>query len=468
MEPTTAEYDYDLFLSHASANKYWVEVLANNLKQQGLKVFYDEWSLVPGGDLVDGLYQGLQRSRAGVLVVSPEAANSGWVGREWQRMVNRRAKDPSFVIVPVVYDEVAEFAFLEDLLWVDFRPAVDYRRAFHRLLCGLEGLAPGPDQAFEAPLEVPGEEAGTPLDDGAPGFFADLFTDLGFNPVQLLLAQADRAAGPVVQALLEEARGRYGATNVHHLSPAFDPRTGLNAYFALLARQCGLDPAIDTAAGFEGALHVRLADGEPVCLLVTGFENGPAGGRRRLAGMLRGLADMYPQRLRVVLCGSAGLAELKYADGELSMLNVAREREWPELGLADVRRMSALRYPEEALDDAQTEAILAASGGHPRLIRLCLERRHQQGGMDRDGYTRILAGSRELYSLFTPYKRDAEAVERICAWLGQDDVGPSEPYIHDELLRRLYWHNLLRHRGERLCWRCGAIRHGGKAVLRCG
>ena len=41
-QPPPRQERYDVFLSHASANKRWVEVLARNLKAQGLRVFYDE------------------------------------------------------------------------------------------------------------------------------------------------------------------------------------------------------------------------------------------------------------------------------------------------------------------------------------------------------------------------------------------------------------------------------------------
>ncbi len=237
---------------------------------------------------------------SGVLVVSPEASNSGWVGREYHRMVNRRTNDPGFRFVPVVYGEMAEFPFLEDTLSEDFRPHTDdiqsdYRRSFYRLLCGIDGKSPGSDQTHTGLLQIPGDECATPLDQGSDDFFADLFSALDFTPMHLLLAQADRAGGPVIQTLLAEARARYGEANTHHLAPPFDPEAVMDAYFTLLARQCGLEPAESGgAAAFEAALYQRFMNGEPLFLLVSGLENGSDEGRRRLAGMLRNLADLYP------------------------------------------------------------------------------------------------------------------------------------------------------------------------------
>ena len=472
MDPSQLpKQEYDVFLSHASANKRWAEVLAQNLKSTGRRVFYDEWSLVPGSELVSGLYDGLQHSRTGILVVSPEAANSGWVGREYRRMIHRRTKDPGFRFVPVVYGEMAEMPFLEDILWEDFRPRgddpeADYRRGFHRLLCGLEGRCPG-DQSFTEDLTIPGAECATPLDQGSGDFFAGLFSALEFTPVQLLLAQADRAGGPVIQTLLADARARYGATTCHHLAPPFDPEAGMDAYFTLLARQCGMDPAAGNAAAFEGALHQRFMDGKTLFLLVSGLENGSDEGRHRLAGMLRNLADMYPNQLRVVLCGGERLSDLKYADGTLSMFNTAEEHHWPELGVADLVEIQAERYGGNGLTTGEAEAVLSAAGGHPRLILWCLEQRRRQPEGEPPDYRRTLAASPFMHQQFTPFKRDPQALERLCALLAADDLGPAEPYLQDPLLRRLYWRNLCRPVGDRLRWRCAAIREGGKKVLGC-
>ena len=317
-------------------------------------------------------------------------------------------------------------------------------------------------------MQIPGDECTTPLDQGSEDFFVDLFAALDFNPLQLLLAQADRAGGPVIQTLQADARERYGEANSHHLAPPFDPEADMDAYFTLLARQCGLDAAkISSAAAFEGALHQRFINGETLFLLVSGLENGSDEGRRRLAGMLRNLSDMYPDKLRVLLCGGERLSELKYADGKLSMLNTAEERHWPELSLADISEMQTRRYAANGLSHAEAETVLTLSGGHPRLILWCLEQRRGQQTDKGVDYHQALAVSPFIYQAFTPFRREPEAMRRLCAWLSSDDLGPHAPYLQDPLLRQLYWRNLCRPIGGRLRWRCTAIKDGGKAVLQC-
>ncbi|HLC14992.1 MAG TPA: toll/interleukin-1 receptor domain-containing protein, partial [Thermodesulfovibrionia bacterium] len=60
---------FDVFISHASADKPWVRTLALNLHNFGLKVWYDEWQIGPGDVLVHELDAGILNSLSGVIVV---------------------------------------------------------------------------------------------------------------------------------------------------------------------------------------------------------------------------------------------------------------------------------------------------------------------------------------------------------------------------------------------------------------
>lgn len=85
-----SSHTYDVFISHKSDVKPWVEVLARNLLNRGFRVFLDVWEIVPGRSLVDELYRGLQQSRTGILIVTPETWESGWVREEYGNMMGRK------------------------------------------------------------------------------------------------------------------------------------------------------------------------------------------------------------------------------------------------------------------------------------------------------------------------------------------------------------------------------------------
>ena len=77
---------YDVFISYKSDYKPWVEALARNLQAQGLSVWFDDWRKVAGDRVTLTLEVGIQQARDGILIVTPEAAESGWVQKEYDTM----------------------------------------------------------------------------------------------------------------------------------------------------------------------------------------------------------------------------------------------------------------------------------------------------------------------------------------------------------------------------------------------
>jgi len=113
---------YDVFISHKSDCKPWVLTLAQNLKNHGFNVALDEWVLVPGESIAQGLANALINSKKGIIVVTPEAIESGWVKNEYYQMLHQRSQVPGFSIIPVLLgQEFPGFPFMKDIFWVDFR-----------------------------------------------------------------------------------------------------------------------------------------------------------------------------------------------------------------------------------------------------------------------------------------------------------------------------------------------------------
>ena len=100
-----SELQYDLFLSHSAKDKAVVRPLAERLRKDGVKVWFDEWVLKPGDSLSPGerarvrasqMEEGLERSRmvplahrmgegarrAGEGFVSANAFGSDWAQLE--------------------------------------------------------------------------------------------------------------------------------------------------------------------------------------------------------------------------------------------------------------------------------------------------------------------------------------------------------------------------------------------------
>jgi hypothetical protein len=73
--PTDA-FPYDVFLSHSAVDKAVVRPLAERLRADGLKVWFDEWVLKPGDSIPAKIEAGLEHSRVLVLCMSAQAFGS--------------------------------------------------------------------------------------------------------------------------------------------------------------------------------------------------------------------------------------------------------------------------------------------------------------------------------------------------------------------------------------------------------
>src|SRR5215203_4989976 len=73
------EFKYDVFLSHSSKDKDVVRELAERLKADGVRVWFDEWIIKPGDAIGIKINEGLRDSRVLVLSISANASESDWV-----------------------------------------------------------------------------------------------------------------------------------------------------------------------------------------------------------------------------------------------------------------------------------------------------------------------------------------------------------------------------------------------------
>ena len=75
-------FAFDVFLSHSSHDKAIVRPLAERLRKDGLRVWFDEWELRPGDNIPSKIEAGLEHSRVLVLCMSAQAFGSDWAQLE--------------------------------------------------------------------------------------------------------------------------------------------------------------------------------------------------------------------------------------------------------------------------------------------------------------------------------------------------------------------------------------------------
>ncbi|MCY2993291.1 MAG: SUMF1/EgtB/PvdO family nonheme iron enzyme [Planctomycetota bacterium] len=138
---------YQVFLSHASADKDFVRQLAARLKQDGVRYWFDEERLQPGVPWQQAIEAALPACDSCAVFLN--AARRGpWHEAEMRAALSEQFEhDRGFRVIPVLLPgaDVSHVPlFLRQLTWVAFQnePAA-YEATYQRLLGGIRGSEPG-------------------------------------------------------------------------------------------------------------------------------------------------------------------------------------------------------------------------------------------------------------------------------------------------------------------------------------
>ena len=455
-----AEFEYDVFLSHRSVNKPWVEILARNLNACGLRVFFDQWSLIPGHSLPQQLHDGIQGARKALLVATPEAADSGWVAEEHDALLSRRTQQPGFLIPLTFGGDLPDFAFLRNVLTVDFSdpsPAA-YRDALHRLLCGIQDKPPGYNIELPAAIQIPEPISSDPkraeagrLSGGEQAAVGNMLA--GTNNMQLLLAQKGVDRTLMQKAILKQGEQRFGAHNCLHASPLTSLDATTEKYFSAFGRSLKLNRPTPDADELRFALEDLIHERGRLLLLLTRFDDGADEPRKALANMLRTLCEEQGDKLRIIFCGGQKLAALRYGSAILSPLQNAEVTFWPESAPADLMQ----RHPQ--LDEPACNRLLALTGRQPVLLRAAIERHDPT---DPDRLADDLLDYMCCNGFFSPYRDQGAQLRPL---LQREQLAPHDYWPSDLLLRALFWDNLLTRKGGHFVWRCPLVRQCGLKMV---
>ncbi len=214
---------YDVFLSHASADKPAVEHLGRKLRDEGLEPFLDKWRLIPGEPWQEAVEEALRQSRTFVVFVGPIGIRP-WHNEEMRTALAIRAADKSRRVIPVLLpgalmSQVEDLPpFLARLTWVDFRSGLDDPEAFRQLICGIKHIEPegGPDTASFLPHTGLASDVLLDLDAYREHQLSQLaiwerqYTRLDVDPAVALAGQALRPVPnsrlPLTEAFVQQKR----------------------------------------------------------------------------------------------------------------------------------------------------------------------------------------------------------------------------------------------------------------------
>ena len=160
------DFQYDVFLSHSSKDKPVVRPLAERLRADGLKVWFDEWVLKPGDSIPAKIEEGLEHSRVLVLCMSANAFGSDWAQLESGTFRFRDPLNKERRFIPLRLDDAPIKGSLAQFLYINWCPA-DREQEYAKLLdaCRHPARWTRPDDAVVgggpvAELEIEGVQLG--------------------------------------------------------------------------------------------------------------------------------------------------------------------------------------------------------------------------------------------------------------------------------------------------------------------
>jgi len=253
-------FRYDVFISYKSQYKDWIEVLALNLRSQNLSVFLDDWEFIGGKSIIEEMNRGLEQSKNGILLATPEVLQSSWVKDEYYKM-KELADKRDFKIIPIILGkEIPEIPFLSTIKCIDFRDDRYYQKSFHQLICALRDEPPGSPKKFQCRLETP-----PPLPDSSHCIeisgrkvVEEVFELLVNKQAVLLFVQRDRLQVLVDSYFYARAVKRFGADNVLHLVPPFGPDADMAIFYSELGKKHNFLDQCTSSLAFENAINQRL------------------------------------------------------------------------------------------------------------------------------------------------------------------------------------------------------------------
>lgn len=114
------DFSYDIFLSHSSKDKALVRQIAERLRADGIRVWFDEWEISPGDSIPAKIEAGLEYSRILVLCMSAHAFGSDWAQLENYTFRFRDPMNKERRFIPLRLDETPIKGSLAQFLYISW------------------------------------------------------------------------------------------------------------------------------------------------------------------------------------------------------------------------------------------------------------------------------------------------------------------------------------------------------------
>lgn len=108
-----------IFISYSQKDKKYAEVISQSLKKEGHEIWFDDWKLRPGDNLITKIEEGLRSADAIIIIVSSHSLQSKWVQKEYSAIAFSDISKNKTRIIPVLVDKSTVPQYLSRYVHVD-------------------------------------------------------------------------------------------------------------------------------------------------------------------------------------------------------------------------------------------------------------------------------------------------------------------------------------------------------------
>jgi hypothetical protein len=123
-----------VFVCHSSQDKPFVRRIANDLLDEGYRVWFDAWEIRVGDNIVQKINDGLQQSGFLAVVLSRAVMASEWVRNELTSKFMIAANEQYSTVLPILIEDCDIPPLLRHLRFADFRKAENYKSEFAEVI----------------------------------------------------------------------------------------------------------------------------------------------------------------------------------------------------------------------------------------------------------------------------------------------------------------------------------------------
>jgi WD40 repeat protein len=133
---------FDVFLAHNNKDKQEVRIIAEKLKERGLKPWFDDEQIPPGRFFQDKIQEAIPRLKSAAIFIGPHGLGN-YQAMENRALIQRHLDNNEFPVIPVLLPGVEEIPkeleFLRQFDHVSFSNGMDDEQALDQLVWGIKG-----------------------------------------------------------------------------------------------------------------------------------------------------------------------------------------------------------------------------------------------------------------------------------------------------------------------------------------